>query len=85
GGVSAALMLSKLAEQMGYTLENSGVNGVLQNPYKPGSLRSQIESVCRDVNCEFLIDETNKIVAIWPQGEARGGKVVKMSNSTGMV
>lgn len=85
GSVSAELLLSKLVEQMGYALENSGVKGVLQNPYKPGSLRSQIESVCRDVNCDFLIDETNKIVAIWPQGEARGGKVVKMSSSTGMV
>lgn len=85
GSVSAALVLTKLAEQMGYTVENSGVSGMLQNPYKPGSLRAQIEGVCRDVGCDYVIDESHQVVAIWPKDSARGGKVVQMSKKTGMV
>lgn len=85
GGVDASLVLSGLAQQIGYAFENSGVTGTLTNPYKPGSPKTQIESVCRDVDCMFTVDEATKTLAIWPKGKARGLEVPLISKATGLV
>ena len=85
GGVDAALVLSGLAQQIGYSFENGGITGTLTNPYKPGSPKSQIESVCRDVDCMFTVDEANKVLAVWPKGKARSGEAILVSPKTGLV
>jgi hypothetical protein len=85
GGVDAALVLSGLAQQIGYSFENSGVTATLVNPYKPGSPKSQIESICRDIGCQFAVDEANMVLAVWPAGQSRDGQVVLLSPDSGLV
>ena len=85
GSVDAAFVISGIAQQMGYAFENSGVTGRLTDPYKPGSPKSQIESVCNDVNCAWTVDDANKVVAIWPKDGARDGDVLTISKDTGLV
>lgn len=85
GSVDAALMLSGIAEQMGYSFENSGVTATLVDPYKPGSAKSQIASICRDIDCLSDVDDSTKIVAVWPKGKARGAQAVLISKDTGLV
>lgn len=85
GSVDAATVISGIAQQMGYSFENSGVSAKLSNPYKAGAPKDQIKSICRDVNCQSDVDESRKVVAIWPQGEARGGKAIRVAADTGLV
>lgn len=85
GGVDIGLAMQTIADQMGYDFENSGVVATLQNPYKPGNLKSQIMSLCRDVNCNVDVDETKKIIAIWPKNGKRGGEVVRVAPDSGLV
>lgn len=85
GAVDAALILSGLAQQIGYTFENSGVTATLTSPYKPGSPKSQIEGICADIGCEWTLDETARTLAVWPKGRARDGEVALISKDTGLV
>lgn len=85
GAVDIATALSGIANQIGYTLKNSGVTGQLQYVYKPGSPKSQIESLCRDVGCDFDIDDAQMIIAIWPKNKARDAEAIKVSPDSGLV
>lgn len=85
GSVDAALVLSGIAEQMGYTFENSGVTATLVDPYKPGSAKSQITSICRDIDCLSDVDDSTRVVAVWPKDKARGAQAVVISKDTGLV
>lgn len=83
GSVDAAIMLANLASQMNLGFENGGVTGVLVDPYKPGDLGTQLNAVCRDLDCEKVID--NGVLAVWPRGQSRGGAAVQINPDTGMV
>lgn len=87
GTVDGALVLAGIAQQMGYSLENSGVTAQLNNPYYPGTLKSQLQAVCEHVPCEYYIDDVKKVVAVWPKGKARDpeGSPVLISKDTGMI
>lgn len=85
GSVDAALVLSGIAEQMGYTFENSGVSAVLNDPYKPGTPKSQIASICRDIDCQSDIDDAARVVAVWPKDKARGAQSVRIAPDSGLV
>lgn len=85
GAVDIGLALTTIADQIGYRFENSGVTGTLQNPYKPGTLRAQIDSLCRDVGCSYDLDESKKVLAIWPKNGTRGGQNIRISSDTGLV
>lgn len=85
GGVDIGLALTTIADQLGYRFENSGVVATLHNPYKPGTLRAQIDSLCRDVGCSYDVDETKRVLAIWPKNGTRGGQVVRIAADSGLV
>lgn len=85
GSADAALILSGIAAQIGYSFENSGVTATLTNPYKPGSPKSQIESICHDIGCNFTVDEATKVLAVWPKQGARDGENVRVAADTGLV
>lgn len=85
GSVDAALVLSGIAQSMGYQFENSGVTAKLTNPYKPGTPRAQLESICRDIDCLLEVDEAAMVVAVWPKRSARGGQVVRIAPDSGLV
>lgn len=85
GGIDAALVLSGLAQQIGYSFENSGITAKLTNPYKPGSPKSQIEGVCRDIDCQFTLDDISRVLAVWPKGQARDGQIIRLAPDSGLV
>ena len=85
GPVAVDVALSSIAAQMvpPRTLENSGVQTVLDSPYLPGTLRDQALAVARAARCDMLIDDN--VIAIWPSGQARGGLSLDLSAETGLV
>lgn len=85
GSVDAALVLSSIAQRMGYQFENGGITGTLSNPYKPGTPRAQLESVCRDIDCMLEVDEATQTVAVWPKRGSRGGEVIRIAPDSGLV
>lgn len=92
GPVDADLFFSSLAKQITeggqptpYGLENSGVTGVLESPYYPGTALDQIRAGARAIGCEAILDGNKRVLAIWPYGQSRGGAAVDLSAATGLV
>lgn len=85
GSVDIAIALGGIAQQMELTLENGGVTGKINDPYWPGSLGAQLRAMCKAVDCEYLIDETERILAVWPKGKARASATVRLAADSGMV
>lgn len=85
GTVDVATVLAGIAAQMQpvRTLENTGVDARINDPYLPGTLRDQALAVARAANINLYIDDT--VLAIWPAGAARGGLIPVLSAETGMV
>jgi hypothetical protein len=85
GSVDVAVVVESIAQQMQYGFKNWGVSAILNNPYKPGAARSQIEAACRAADCRFIIDEANSTVEIWPKHGKRGEDVALVNPDTGLV
>ena len=83
GYADAAFLISGLAQQMGYTFENSGVSVKLSNPYLHGTGRDQILQLAEAAHINVLFDDTN--IAIWPKGGQRNKSAVLISPDTGLV
>lgn len=83
GSVDVATVMAGIAAQMGLALENSGVQTQIDSPYLPGTLRDQANAVARAARCNIVIDD--KVIAIWPMGQARGSLVLDISADSGMV
>jgi len=85
GPVDVGTMVKHIADQLGYGFENSGVKAILNSPYKPGSPKSQVASICRDVDCEWTVDDVNNVIAIWPKKKHRRGEPTVISAKTGLI
>lgn len=85
GTVDVATVVAGIAQQMGLSLENSGVTGKIADPYLPGALGSQLRSIARAAHISYHIDTTDQTLAIWPQGKSRDGELVEVSAASGMV
>lgn len=85
GSVAVDVLMSSIAAQMvpPRTLENSGVQTILESPYLPGTLRDQALAVARAARCNMLIDE--QVLAIWPLGQTREGLTLALSPESGLV
>lgn len=83
GSADAATVISGLAQQMGYTFENSGVSVQLSYPYFSGTGRDQAYACAQAANIDILIDGTT--LAIWPKTGSRKGASVLLSKDTGLV
>jgi hypothetical protein len=83
GTADAATILSGLAQQMGYSFENSGVSAQLAYPYFAGTGRDQAMACAEAANINILFDNTT--LAIWPKGGARNGAAVRIAPDAGMV
>lgn len=86
GSFSVAVALSGIAAQMTppLRLENDGVNVMLRNGVYNGPLLRQVEDICRAAHINFIVDEVNQALAIWPKGQARSGLIQKINKDTGM-
>jgi len=101
GPTDVAVVMQNIAGQLGYTFENSGVQGViLPSPYLHGTLLDQANKAAADAGINLYIDEatvqkstqdaadTNVptgTLAIWPKNGSRGGAVPKISPASGLV
>lgn len=81
-GADAAVVLSGLATLAGLKFENSGVSVQLSSPYFPGTVRQQIARCADAANIAWTIDDD--VLAIWPRGSSRGGKIPLVSPDTGL-
>jgi len=88
GSADVATIMSGIAQQMGYTFENSGVSVQLSNPYFPGTGRDQAYAAARAADINIAMDDQpggTLTLAIWPKDGARGGVAPLVSPDTGMV
>lgn len=85
GTVDAVIVARGIAEQMHYTLAANGVDARINSPYLPGSPKSQIEALCRAVDCLYEIDETNQTIWMWPKGGQKSDVVADVSPDTGLI
>lgn len=84
GGAEVAAILSGLAIQMKLRFENNGVNVRMPNQYYSGSARDQAQAIVADAGIEWNAG-VNGVLAIWNAGQSRGGTVIEVSKTTGMV
>jgi hypothetical protein len=85
GGVSTEVIMSKMAQQAGCTLENNGVTAQHESPYFPGTIWSQLDLAARAANCFFFHDSIKKTIAIWPKTGSRSGEVPLVASETGAI
>lgn len=83
GSIEVALAMSGLASQLGLRFENTGVSGVVADPYLHGCIRDQVRDLAAAVPCNWTIEADT--LAIWPLDGARGGLVPLIAPDTGMV
>ncbi|HDR9199672.1 TPA: hypothetical protein QDB48_000959 [Burkholderia vietnamiensis] len=84
GTVDVATVMQELANTMGLTFENNGVQVQLSNPYFPGTALAQVRACARAADINYLIDRDT--LAIWPRAGARTttGDIPLISPETGM-
>jgi hypothetical protein len=80
GSQDAAQMLSGLAQKMGLTFENNGVNTKLMNPYYPGNPWTQAMQIAKHINADLVVDKG--IFSITPAGQSRQGSIPLISRDT---
>lgn len=94
GSIDAALAVSALAQENGYSFENSGVKVTLRSPYYPGTMLSQLEAMAQEGDFNFVIDDnavtpggvsTGKTIAIWPRDGSRNGEIPLIAPDTGLI
>lgn len=85
GPVAVDVLLSSIAAQMvpPRSLENNGVQTVLESPYLPGTLRDQALAVARSARCNMLIDD--QVLAIWPLGQTRSSLTLRIAPDSGLI
>jgi hypothetical protein len=84
GSVDVATIMGMLAKLAGYTLENSGVSGVmLTDQYLPGTAREQVDKAAQAADICYTFD--GGVLAIWPREGHRSGPVPLISPDTGLV
>lgn len=86
GATDVTVIMKDLAGKMGYTLENSGVKGViLSSPYLPGTARQQAMAAAAAADIFVVFEDDQGIMAIFPKFGARATTVPLISPDTGMV
>jgi hypothetical protein len=83
GTGDVAQMMSNLAQTMGFSFENNGVNVKLSNHYSWGSPRRQAMEIAHAAGIEHVVDLGT--LAIWMPGKARQGGPTLISPQTGMI
>lgn len=84
GPTEVSLIAQQLADKMGLSFENNGVNKKLSDPYFFGSARSQMMALAKAARIAW-IDENETKLAIWPFMGSRSGGALQISKTTGMV
>lgn len=83
GPADVATLMSRLADTMGYTFENNGVQATLSNPYLPGTATEQAQRLAQAVGIWWGID--NNVLWITPANVSRGGIIPEISSASGLM
>ncbi len=85
GRVSVATIMGQLATDMGYALENNLKNPIfLDNPYLPGTARSQALAAADAANIFVYFDDDDGIMTLVDRDGSRAGDAPVISVDTGM-
>ena len=85
GQTSVATALGQMTQAAGVTLENNGVNVMLQSPYFHGTIWKQLYDCVRAADCFAFHDSINNKFAVWPKNGNRSGGPLLISPATGMI
>ncbi|MEN2711422.1 hypothetical protein [Sphingomonas sp. VL_57B] len=86
GSVSAEIVFQGIATLMGFSLENNGVTGSIENPYWPGSIGAQLNKALDAFHADRLEDAVNRVLAIWPKGGSRTAlSTIRIAPDSGLV
>ena len=83
GSADVPQLMQQIAQKMGLTFEDAGVQVKLSNPYLWGNPWSQALSLAKAAGIGMVVE--NGTLAIWPKGKPRQGDAVIISPQTGMV
>ncbi|MCT6837446.1 MAG: hypothetical protein M3036_07310 [Bifidobacteriales bacterium] len=87
GSVPTITVIKQIADAIGYTLEDSGVNTVMVNPYLTGNYIDQLDKMARyGGDFSYLLE--GKTLAVWPNGGYRKRSeesYAKINKGNGMI
>lgn len=83
GGINAAVVMERIAKDMGLTFENNNVNVILTDVYLANTLKEQALELAKACNFSLYIDD--KILAITNKYEPRKGIIPEISAQSGLV
>lgn len=87
GSVPTITVIKQIADAIGYTLEDSGVNTVMVNPYLTGNYIDQLDKMARyGGDFSYLLE--GKTLAVWPKGGYRkrsDARYFKVNKRVGMI
>ena len=83
GGVDVAVVMARIAKDMGLTFENNNVHVMLTDVYVANTLTEQAKELARAANFQLYIDD--KILAITNPYAPRAGIIPLISPASGLV
>lgn len=83
GETDVAQAIEQIAQDMGFTFENNGVNAKISNPYLPNTALEQIQQLAQAANIDLYIE--NNIIAIAPKDAPRQIDVPIISPQTDLI
>lgn len=83
GGIDAAIVMQRIAVQMGLTFENNNVSVMLSDVYLANTLTEQAKELARAGNFNLYIDD--KVLAITNRYAPREGLIPTISRESGLV
>jgi hypothetical protein len=83
GGISVAVVMARIAKDMGLTFENNNVNVILTDVYLANTLKEQALELSKACNFSLYIDD--KTLAITNRYQPRKGLIPEISAQSGLV
>jgi len=83
GGVNVAIVMERIAKDMGLVFENNNVSVMLTDVYVANTLKEQALELARAANFSLYIDD--KVLAITNKFESRKGFMPLLSSSSGLI
>jgi hypothetical protein len=83
GPVNAVDLFSKLASSLGYSFQNNGVTGVVNNPILTGSYIDQLKTLSKQTSSNCLVDLG--IVKTAPIGFALINAILNINSKSGLL
>jgi hypothetical protein len=85
GAQKVSVMMGQLAQELGLTLENNGVESTLTDQYLSGTASQKIQKIADAARIQFWYVPEQGVLAIAPQGVARQGDPISYNFTNGLV